>query len=872
MILTPGLTFGAYRILAPLGRGGMGEVYRARDTRLGRDVALKILREDGASDPERVRRFEDEARAASSLNHPNIVVIYEVGEATIPGESHATRYLAMELSEGQPLHEILAEGRLPTRRFLELASQLADGLARAHEGGIVHRDLKPSNVMVTREDHVKILDFGLAKLRGVTEGGSSSGPTHEETETAPGTVMGTVGYMSPEQVRGEPATPASDQFSLGCIFYEMLTGQRPFRGASSADTMSAILRDEPAPIAESNPGAPEPACWVVERCLAKSASQRYVSTRDLARDLQNLRGHSLESKGRVASVVRPSRLRRSWRRAVAAAALLLAGAAATLLVSRSLRPSTEPDFRRLTFRKGVVWRALFVPNSNNILYTAAWDGFTTRSYLTMPESSGNDRGLDTEDQLPMAYSRDGAQLLALLGPSRAAINVRGTLAWRPALGGTPRPILPDAGWADWAESVARLAVVRDAGTERVLEIRRADGALERTIFRTPGGMSYVRFSPSADEVAFIHHPSRYDDGGEIRLARGDGSGSRALTPRFERCVGLDWNERSGEIWFTGSRSNVSSTTLWRLSRGGRLRPIRTLPEFFALQDVSAAGDRILGVTGSGGTGILVRRSDGPLKDLTWLGNSMVADISSDGKRLLFTDVGASEKAQGIWMRPLDGGEAVRLGSGSSPRFSPDGRSIVAVTPQRSGAQQLVLLSVDTGATRQLTATDAADAMPSFAGSTAILFVRSHAGSSEVWRMDLVSGGARSLGAPGCIVPVARPDGMSFVCRAGSNPGALDLYPMDGGTGRHLFALPPPDALIAIRWNSQGTQIYAVSQNRLFLVIDPATGTVQRRETIDLGDQAGQETLFGAVVDGDAATRAYSVDRFASGLYLATGFE
>src|SRR5262249_46629130 len=271
----------------------------------------------------------DEARAASSLNHPNIVVIYEVGEATIPGESRATRYLAMELLEGHPLNEILAGSRLPTRKFLDLASQLADGIARAHENGIVHRDLKPSNVVVSEDDHVKILDFGLAKLRSVSEE-SSTGATRADTETAPGTVLGTVGYMSPEQVRGEAATPASDQFSLGCIFYELLTGNRPFRAGSSADVMSAILRDEPVPIAESNPGIPDPVGWIVERCLAKSASQRYVSTRDLARDLQNLRGHSLESRPRMpAEAVPPPR--RRWRRAAAAAGLVVLGAAVALL-------------------------------------------------------------------------------------------------------------------------------------------------------------------------------------------------------------------------------------------------------------------------------------------------------------------------------------------------------------------------------------------------------------------------------------------------------------------------------------------------------------------------------------------------------------
>ncbi|HEY4229111.1 MAG TPA: protein kinase, partial [Thermoanaerobaculia bacterium] len=810
MILTPGLTFGAYRILAPLGRGGMGEVYRARDTRLGRDVALKILREDGASDPERVRRFEDEARAASSLNHPNIVVIYEVGEVTIPGESRATRYLAMELSEGQALHEILVAGRLPTRRFLELASQLADGLARAHESGIVHRDLKPSNIVVSRDDHVKILDFGLAKLRGVSEDGSSSAPAREETETAPGTVLGTVGYMSPEQVRGEPAKPASDQFALGCIFYEMLTGQRPFRGASSADTMSAILRDEPAPIAEVSPATPEPVCWIVERCLSKSASQRYVSTRDLARDLQNLRGHSLESKSRIASVDRPSRWRLWWRRAAAAAALLLAGAAATLLVSRSLRPAAEPDFRRLTFRKGVVWRALFVPNSNNILYTASWDGSATRPYWTLPETAGNDRSFDSEPMLPMAFSPDGSEVLALLGRSRASINVTGTLAWWPALGGQPRPILPNVGWADWSGSAARLAVVRDAGAERVLEVHKLTGELERTVFRTVGGISYVRFAPDGKAIAFIHHPSRYDNAGEVRLAETQGTDARALTPVFERCAGLNWNTRTGDIWFSASRANLYSTTIWRVSRTGALRPIHALPDLFTLQDVSARGDRCLLTSSATGRGMVLRRRGLPSRDLTWLGSSLVADVSTDGKSLLFLDGGATEKTYGSWIRPLAGGDAVRLAAAAPGSFSPDGQWIVAMTPQLSGPPQLMTIPVGPGAAHQITSDSASHSGPSFAGPNTILFERALGGASEIWRMARDGTGTRSLGASGCDTPSASPSGASFLCRCGEAKGELHVFPMEKGPGRKLFEVPNGEMLIYARWSRSGNEIFAVT--------------------------------------------------------------
>ena len=238
VILSPGATFGPYRILAPLGSGGMGEVYRARDTRLNREVALKVLREEDAEDAELLTRFEQEARAASSLNHPNIVVVYETGHASVPGRALPLRYLTMELVDGEPLGSSLTGEPIPLRRFLDVATQLTDGIARAHESGIVHRDLKPANIFITPEGRVKILDFGLATLRAVADGDTQI-PTSAGRLTSPGVAVGTIGYMSPEQARGEVPTAASDQFSIGCIFYEMLTGHQPFRGSSAAEMFSA---------------------------------------------------------------------------------------------------------------------------------------------------------------------------------------------------------------------------------------------------------------------------------------------------------------------------------------------------------------------------------------------------------------------------------------------------------------------------------------------------------------------------------------------------------------------------------------------------------------------------------------------------------
>ena len=304
MTLSPGTRLGAYEVLAPIGAGGMGEVFRARDTRLGREVALKVLPEALAQDRERLARFEQEARAASALNHPNIVTIHEIGRE---GE---TAFIAMELVDGKTLRELELAGAMPVRKILGVAAQVAEGLAKAHAAGIVHRDLKPENVMVSKDGFVKILDFGLAKLVEPQSGEVSAMPTMARPETHAGTVLGTVAYMSPEQASGEPLDYRSDQFSLGSMLYEMSTGQKAFQRKTAAETMSAIIREEPEPVAKLRPDLPLPVRWMLDRCLSKDREERYVSTKDLARDLASVRDHISEvSSGAEAMLVRDGKAR-----------------------------------------------------------------------------------------------------------------------------------------------------------------------------------------------------------------------------------------------------------------------------------------------------------------------------------------------------------------------------------------------------------------------------------------------------------------------------------------------------------------------------------------------------------------------------------
>ncbi len=379
-MIEAGTRLGPYEVLTPLGAGGMGEVYRARDSRLGREVAIKVLPAEISLDSQRRQRFEQEARSASALNHPNIVTVYDIGSAD------GMIYIAMEVVEGRTLRDLIVEQSVSVRKLLEIGAQVADGLAKAHAAGIVHRDLKPENLMISKDGFIKILDFGLAKLVEPGSADLSVMPTAVAPPTEPGTVMGTAGYMSPEQAGGQPLDFRSDQFSLGAILYEMVTGVRAFQRKTGAETLVAIMREEPEPIGQLNPKTPAPVRWIIERCLAKDPEERYASTKDLARDLASVRDHLSETSvsGGLAAA-EPVRVKRcGW--LLPAAAALVVGAALALTARGLLqgRPDSKLQFQRLTFQRGTISSARFAPDGQTVVYGAAWEGrpmevFSTRT-------------------------------------------------------------------------------------------------------------------------------------------------------------------------------------------------------------------------------------------------------------------------------------------------------------------------------------------------------------------------------------------------------------------------------------------------------------------------------------------------------------
>jgi hypothetical protein len=847
----------------------MGEVYKARDPRLGRDIAIKVLPAELASDPERLKRFEREARAASALSHPNIVTVYDVGTAG------SVSYMAIELIDGSTLHELLLPGPLPIRKLLDLAVQIADGLAAAHEAGIVHRDLKPLNVMVSRAGFVKILDFGLDKVPiapagAAAHGGSETVPRLATMSgTTAGIVLGTAGYMSPEQARGTPLDFRSDQFSFGAVLYEMATGRRAFGGATPADTLSAILQKEPAPVERVRPDAPAPLRWIIERCLAKSASDRYASTRDLARELQALKEHLSEISGELEPATGARPLGRLAIPLAVTGLVLLAALATWWVASGQRRRPIEPQFRRMTFRRGLVSRALFAPNSKAILYSAVWDGEAPRTFLKLPESTSLDRSLEADPQIPMAYSEDGSQALVVLGPGRISNYLNGTLAWWPAFGGKPRLVLENSGWADWARHTHRLAVVRDTGAERRIEIRNSDGSLERTIFRTAGEISFLRFSPHEDSVAFFHHSSTGDPAGEVRIATADGKSSRPLTPRFAFCRGLAWNTKTGEIWFTISGDGTTAGGLKAVTSSGKTRAVYSLPGDFVLQDVSPEGDLCLLTSSENRTALMLRRGGGTLQDFSWFNQTFVTDISPDGKSLLFYD-GGLEVPFGSWIRSVDGGDAVRLGEWDEPKFSPDGKWIVALTPNRLGPPQILLHPNGPGETRQLTSPPASHSAPSFAGTRTILFVRVQGDSKEIWRMETDGTGGRRL-AVACDSPIANRAADAFVC-VRENHRSLFAYPIKAEQGRLVYELPAGEQFRYARWSDQGDRILAVTDKGRILELSASGSGLLSENQLLLPGSETNSTIFAAALAERGAVQAFSVARFASSLYLLAGLE
>src|SRR6185369_5813969 len=513
----------------------MGEVYRAKDPRLGRDVAIKVLPASFSSDADRLRRFEQEAKAAGLLNHPNITIVYDIG-------SHdGAPYVVQELLEGETLRSELASGRFSARKAIEYAIQIAQGLAAAHDKGIVHRDLKPENPFVTKEGRAKILDFGLAKL---TQAESGSGPqTNLPTATAgtePGVVMGTLGYMSPEQIKGKPADARSDVFAFGAILYEMLAGRRAFHADSAGETMAAILKEEPPDLSVTNQSISPGLERIVRHCIEKNPERRFQSAHDLAFDLEALSGTSGLSAAGATSAARSRGVLRTA--IIAAGALLLAAAAfwAGRRLGAAAKPGTPPNHIRVTFRRGNVLFARFTADGQNVVYGAAW-GERPAEIFTAHLGSPESRPLGIPGASLLAVSSTGELAILLKKTNLFGTVGTGTLARVPLVGGAPRQLLDDVFAADWSPDGSELAVLRRVQDNFVLEY-----PIGKPIYRSVDNLTMARVSPDGRRVALV-------EGGAVpKVITVDRSGKKTeLSRNFLFADSLAWHPSGTEVWVTG---------------------------------------------------------------------------------------------------------------------------------------------------------------------------------------------------------------------------------------------------------------------------------------------------------------------------------
>lgn len=666
MPITAGTKLGPYEILAPIGAGGMGEVYRALDPRIGRDVAIKVLPASFSSDPERLRRFEQEARAIGALNHPNILSIYDVGK-----NDDGSPYLVCELLEGQTLREKLRGAATPQRKAVEYALQVSQGLAAAHNKGIIHRDLKPENLFVTQDGRVKILDFGLAKLTQP----EAPKDGHSKLETAfadsqPGTVLGTIGYMSPEQVRGQAVDHRSDIFSLGAILYEMLSGAAPFRRETAADTMSAILHQEPPEVSRSNAGYPPALDSLIRHCLEKSPEERFQSARDLAFDLQMISGLTSSTDVRLGAIPqrRKPLLRYSLIALAVIAAITIGVLAGMKLGSRSqVEPGSisQLSFQRLTFQRGFVSSARFAPDGHTVIYGAAFNEnpqqiFTTR--IESPESRSS--GLPSARILSISPS---GKMAILLNPHfTGGWMISGTLAQVPMDGGSPREILQDVGDADWSHDGKDLLVVRSRPDYRL------EFPIGNVLFRASGWISDARFSPSGEQIAFVDHPAMGDDRGSIRIVDLKGN-LRKISNELSTAQGLYWNPAGTEVWLSNSRRSLIAVDL-----SGKERLIYESIADFRLLDVSPNGVALVSCWNRRREMHAQLAGRATESNLSWFDYSIPLDLSPDGKNVLFEEPGDTSGYQyPTYIRNTDGSPPVFIGEGDAMSLSPDGKWALA---------------------------------------------------------------------------------------------------------------------------------------------------------------------------------------------------
>src|SRR3989475_3472747 len=766
MALKPGTILGQYEIRSPLGAGGMGEVYRARDARLDRDVAVKVLPESLTSNPDRLRRFEQEARAAAALNHPNILAVYQMG--TQDGVS----FLVSELLEGETLRERLKRGPVPFGKTIDYAVQIAHGLAAPHEKGIVHRDLKPENVFLTNHGRVKILDVGIAEI---TEGKDSSGsePTLAQGTVA-GTVMGTVGYMSPEQVRAKNVDHRSDIFTFGTILYELVTGKQTFHKPTSAETMTAILNEEPASISQLAPTTPPGLLRVINRCLEKNPDQRFQSASDLAFALEALSDSGIGpgTSPHAAPGERPSR---RWMRAVGALVVVVLGAA--VLTYLWMQPPAVPrlsNYVQLT-KDGLPKRIVGTDGSRLYLYRA------TSKYLGMEEMSvtgGEPRKstiLPSPNMSPLALSPNGSELLAT---DVHGVPPIGPLWSFPVLGGSPHRI-GDIEAVDARSSPDGKMIAYSTGND--LFVAKIDGTESRKVASSNGAATIINpvFSPDGTFLRFDNTNFIASGLWEVPLDRMD---AHQLLPGWTKppdseCCGA-WStdgkhflyQSKGQIWAIPRKHGLVHST----------KPVQLTSSPLSLQSFLPSKDgKKLFVVGQTFRGQLTRYDLKSRHFEPFLGgiSAEFAAFSKDKQWVAYV----AYPEGNLWRSKVDGSERLQLTSDANPvflpRWSPDGKKIVFFEIFPDGRSTISEVSPDGGSPRPLMIDDPHSQDPTWSSDGSKIMFGGSSGdpASTVRTFDFTTHQIQTLpGSTGLYSPRWSPDGR-YVAAFSADSTRLSLF-------------------------------------------------------------------------------------------------
>jgi serine/threonine protein kinase/Tol biopolymer transport system component len=867
MPLTSGTRLGPYEVLSTIGSGGMGEVYRARDTRLNRDVAIKVLPDLFARDPERLARFEREAQAIAALSHPNILAIHDFGSAG------GTAYAAMELLEGHTVRARLADGPIAVRKAIEYAAQFARGLAAAHDKGIVHRDLKPENLFITTDERAKILDFGLARQTSIAVAAEETFAPAQRTE--PGAVLGTIGYMAPEQVRGDPGDPRSDIFSFGVVLYEMVTGRRAFHRESAAETMTAIVREEP-PDLEGEAQIPAALARIIWHCLEKKPDARFRSAQDLAFALETISRSSSSSSRAPAGVAAVAVARSKSRRSVtalAAVAILIAATAGAFWIGRHTAVSSSsvaapviPTFKQLTFDGAPITRALFAPDGQTVIYSAEAGIASKRVFLTRLDSRGS-KALSLPASAILSISPT-SELALVTEIQDRGLTLLGTLARVPLLGGAPRPVLENVTFADWHPITGALAVVRIVGSRERLE-----SPPGTVMYETDGEVGWPRFSPKGDSIAFLDWPVKHDDRGTVAIIQ-PGGAKRTISRTWEAVKGLNWSPSGDEVWYTASAEG-QEYVLHGSTSEGRERVIYRAPDSLLLQDVRRDGKILLIRYDRSVLSGALAEGDARERDLSWLGSSWVRDLSRDGRQVALSHSGAGSGADyDVYVRGIDGSEPVLVGQGEAQQFSPDGRWVLSV--QHGPPVRLVMLPVGAGerrtvSTGNVTVSDARW-MPD--GRRLVVAGTEPGHGRRLYLTDVDGAVPRAFTPDGITFAsnalAVSPDGARVVLRAPD--GRVMLYPTDKGEPTAVPGLSATEMPIA--WTADGRAVLVAADRPRGRIDRIDLASARRDRWLDL--RAADPLLLGrslsVVLPPGSRSYIANYQQIRTTLYLAEGLQ